>query len=69
MFCRVYKKAATTTTERKSWQCQAAIFNFKCARRGCRGVGRLGTCEEQLAVRLPLALAEWLFSEIQISDS
>lgn len=28
-----------------------------------------GTCEEQLAVRLPLALAEWLFSEIQISDS
>lgn len=23
------KNTATTTTERKSWQCQAAIFNFK----------------------------------------
>lgn len=23
------KHTATTTTERKSWQCQAAIFNFK----------------------------------------
>lgn len=39
------KHTATTTTERKSWQCQAAIFNFKwqveegCVEGGLGGVG------------------------------